>query len=489
MSQQSGSRHTFETRVLGRLREIFDRHPWLITTEYVQGSVALAANVRELTDQPVMAVGAAQGAGELEPDLPFEVLPLGMPPGESMVDTMHRGQELLADPDPSHQAAVDSWDPAGAARSIASFTSVVGQPMGRLTFGSRPESWRELEDKLVIESIWATAGIPVAPSRQVEMSDRTAVLAAHVELASSSGTVWAGDNSSGWHGGGAGTFWVPDLAAAGRLCDELDRFDRIRVMPFVEGVPSSMHGMVVPDGTGGSEVITFRPCEMLVLRERSEHKLVYCRSATFWDPDPADRQAMVSATKRIGTELVDRVGYRGIFTVDGVVGRQGFVPTEVNTRYGAALRSRHPTETGEALELVLLNMAVIEGLFDDVDLRPLESIVTDALDEERNGRTFITCSARPEEARTAAITRAADGRLLFSEGSSEEPEVDSSDANAVVANLRWATMGPDAAVVNVVFEEPPVGPSVAPLLVEIIELANQQWSLGISTLEPASSVR
>jgi hypothetical protein len=50
-------------------------------------------------------------------------------------------------------------------------------------------------------------------------------------------------------------------------------------------------------------------------------------------------------------------------------------------------------------------------------------------------------------------------------------------------------MGPDAGVVNINFVDPPAGPSVAPLLVEIIDLANQRWSLGIAALEPATAVR
>ena len=496
MADNPGSRDRFEQRVLNRLRDVFDQHRWIVATEFVQGSVGIAGAIRDLTDQPILSVGAAEGAAISLNDLSFEVINLGMPPGASMVDTMHRGQALLADPDPEHQALVDTWDRDRSARAIVSFTSVEGQAMGRPTFGARPESWRELEDKLVVESIWAAAGVSVAPSRQVQTSNRAAVLAAHAELATSGGTVWAGDNSSGWHGGGAGTFWVPDLAAAERLLDDMERFERIRVMPFVEGVPCSMHGMVVPDGNGGSEVITFRPCEMLVLRDRKKHAFVYCRSATFWDPDPADRHAMADTAKRIGKELAALVDYRGMFTVDGVLGADGFVPSEVNTRYGAALRGRHPTERGEILNLVLLNMAVIEGRFDDVDLRPVGPIVTAALDAERNGNAFINCPARPEAERTADVGREPGGRLVFNEpidgqhsDPSETPPQNGPGKDGTLATLRWTTMGPDAGVVNINFVDPAAGPSVAPLLVEIIDLANQRWSLGIAALEPATAVR
>lgn len=531
MPDHQDDRHGFEQKVLGRLREIFDQHPWMTTTEYLTGSIGLAGGVRQLTEQPILAVGAAKGAGEPAPDLPFEVLGLGMEPGDSMVDTMHRGQALLANPDAEHQAVVDRWDPEATARSIASLTSVAGQSMGRRTFGARPAQWRDLEDKLRIESIWASAGIPVADSRQVDLADRAEVLAAHDELAGPSGTVWAGDNRSGWHGGGSGTFWVPDRGAAERLLGQLDRFDRVRVMPFVDGVPCSMHGMVVPDGDGGSEVITFRPCEMLVLRDRARHAFVYCRSANFWDPDPMDRAAMADSTKRIGNELIARARFRGMFTVDGVMGADGFVPTEVNTRYGAALRGRHPTVSGEILNLLLLNMAVIEGRYDDVDLRPLGPIVTRSLDEQRHGHAFLTCSTRPTLVRTASLTTAPTGQnasigstastgttsstgtttstgstaatgslgqlVLTENEAADEPSVHGADsregrdpnAPQVLATLEWTTMGDDDGVLNVTLVDPPVGQSVAPLLVEAITLADRQWSLGVPSLEPATPVR
>ncbi len=498
MADIDNHRHRFEQQVLGRLREIFGQHPWLISTEYTHGSVGLAGVVRELTDQPILAVGAAEGAGDLPIDPPFDVLCLDMTPGDNMVDTMQRGQALLADPSPEHQAVVDTWDADRLARSIASFTSVAGVSMGRETFGARPEQWRTLEDKLVIESIWAAAGIPVAPSRQVAAADLAGLLAAHDELAGPSGTVWAGDNSSGWHGGGAGTFWVPDRSAAERLHAGLGRFDRVRVMPFVDGVPCSMHGMVVPDGSGGTDVLTFRPCEMLVLRDRSKHGFVYCRSATFWDPEPEDRLAMVDAARRIGRELVATADYRGVFTVDGVMGADGFVPTEVNTRYGAALRGRHPTESGELLNLVVLNMAVIERRFDDIDLRPLGPIVTAVLDQDRHGHAFLNCPARPKDARTAAVVRAPNDQLVLRETAKEESNEDedseaaasaASDTNDALASVEWTTMGADAGVINVTLLDPPVGPSPAALLVEIFELADRQWSLGLPTLEPATPVR
>ena len=53
-------------------------------------------------------------------------------------------------------------------------------------------------------------------------------------------------------------------------------------MPFLEGIPCSIHGVVFPDG-----VATFRPVEMVTLRRPGSNRLHYAGAATFWDPPAA----------------------------------------------------------------------------------------------------------------------------------------------------------------------------------------------------------
>ena len=99
------------------------------------------------------------------------------------------------------------------------------------------------------------------------------------------------------------------------------RCDRVRVMPFLEGIPCSIHGVVFPEG-----VATFRPVEMVTLRRpRESGRLRYAGAATFWDPPDDDREVMRDLARRVG-ELRRRVGYRGAFTVDGVLAAEAFCP-------------------------------------------------------------------------------------------------------------------------------------------------------------------
>ena len=82
-------------------------------------------------------------------------------------------------------------------------------------------------------------------------------------------------------------------------------------MPFLEGIPCSIHGVV-------------------------------------FHPD-----------RRVGAGLRERVGYRGAFTVDGVLAAQGFLPTELNPRLGAGLSTM--TRDLPGLPVGLLDRVLIEG--------------------------------------------------------------------------------------------------------------------------------
>jgi hypothetical protein len=492
-----GERRRLKSRLRRELGRVYGANPWIVAVEHVQAAVAIAEELRNYTDSPILAVGARSGVGPVGDDLPS--LSIDLPPAGGMLEELRTAADALAAPPPEIQAAVDRWDPDRQARVIGSFSATAGTVANRPRFGARPPAWRDLEDKLAIEELWAEAGIPVAPSAQVAVGDRPELFDAHQRLATSAGTVWAVDNSEGWHGGGAGTFWVPDRAAAERVASGLAADRLVRIMPFLEGVPCSIHGMVLPegeldpggrptDGTGRSPTVVFRPAEMMTLRDRANHRFVYARAANFWDPAPADRAAMADTARRIGQILDRRVGFGGVFTVDGVMSSQGFMPTEVNTRYGAALKSAMPTLDGEPLDLYLLHLAVVGRELGPIDPARFERWVVTNLDAERAGRGFLELPSGPpdDEERTGEVHRTLDGNLR---AESTTGQADGHLTADPLATLRWGSTPGGGRLLVRFGRSVPVGPPTAPLLVAVIQAAADLWGFEPPSLEAAQPVR
>ncbi len=468
----------YEAWLVGRLLAIYGGRPWIAAAEVTQGAVALAAHLRDAYDADVLAVGARPGVGDLDPDVPL--VSIDLPPETTIRGAIDSAQAALVEPPSWAQAHIDGWDPAGAARVIGGPLLRSATMLGRPTFGPRLEAWVALEDKVRIESVLAEAGLDVVPREIVDAEDRAGLLAAHRRLASPSGTVWAGDDRSGQHGGGEGTHWVADDRDAAAQAEQLGTYDRVRVMPFVEGVPCSIHGLVV----GPARIAAFRPCEMMTLRDRSARRFVYARASTHWDPSPTDRAAMVGAARRVGEVLAERVGFRGMFTLDGVLGADGFVPTEVNPRLGAALPNQHPTTGGPEIRLHLVNQAVIDGALADLDPSAFERWLVDRLDRHRRATSIIIVERAPDAERRGHLVAGPDG----SEPTLVEP-VGDGDRPASLASVVWG-QGPGGPMLRIdEMRGLPVGPPTAPTLVTWLRAIDGAWDVGLPPIEAARPIR
>jgi hypothetical protein len=111
--------------------------------------------------------------------------------------------------------------------------------------------------------------------------------------------VWSGDARDGFNGGGNYVRWVVDRRdRATARAFFATRCDRVRVMPFLDGMPCSIHGLVLPDGTAA-----LRPVEIAILRNAADRRFVYGGLGTSWDPPAADRDEMRDAVRRVGAHL------------------------------------------------------------------------------------------------------------------------------------------------------------------------------------------
>ena len=155
------------------------------------------------------------------------------------------------------------------------------------------------------------------------------------------------------------------------------RCDRVRVQPFLDGVPCSIHGLVLPDGTAA-----LRPVEIAILRDLEQRRFVYGGIGTFWDPPAEDREEMRDAVRRVGAHLQSAHGYRGAFGIDGVLTAQGFLPTELNTRMSAGATTVAQVDD---LFFALLQSALVEGRDTGLTAGDVETLVV-LMDAERTGK-------------------------------------------------------------------------------------------------------
>ena len=433
--------------------------------------VVAAAQAKEFTklgaSNPLLVAGT-EGTGELPGADEADVVLLNTH-GDTLMDGIRAFERAIADPSPELVAKVDAYDPDHSALFIGTLFSTDGVDLGRRAYGSRPAAWERLEDKTVIDEVLVRAGVRCSP-HEVVAASRDELAAAHAALDLGTGTAMAGDAREGWWGGASYFRWVGDE----RELDDAAAFfaehcDKVRVLPFLEGIPCSIHGMVFDD-----EVIAFRPVEMITLRHADRRELRYTGVATFWDPSDDDRDDMRNAACRAGKTLRDEVSYRGLFTLDGVITADGFRPTELNPRGGAGLS---PQIGGLGLPLHFLSRMTIEC--EPVDLKPteLERLVIEHADAHRSGRCFTTTAMPAEQVQYPVVSDP--------EGFRPADEGETPDGHMVRGPSPLGSFNayvPDPSRMK-------VGPSFAPIAARAFAYMDEHFDTGLGPLEAAKNVR
>ncbi len=444
-----------------RLASVFAGRRVIVVVESAAPAAALVGQLRELGVGRIMVVAATEGVGAL----PEEVfLHFVRTSASSLMDGIRAFSRSLHIPDPALVEAVDAFDPDGVAWALAPPFGLDGPFLGRRTYGARHPGWIALEDKMTVDGLWDRAGIPRAPAEIVEVSGAEV---AHRRLAGAGGTVWVADNREGWHGGAEYVRWVRDDADVPASVEWFGAHaGRVRVMPFLDGIPCSIHGYV----TGAGEAV-FRPVEMLIARRKHPSGFLYLGFATTWDPPGWVRDEMRSAAREVARTLDRSVSYRGPFSIDGVATTDGFRPTELNPRLSPGFGIQAATVDG--LMAGLLTRALIEGDV-SVDAEWLESTVVESADANRIARMGLPVIEQVEPAmlhlevvsgRLRPVDEPADGKL----------EVGSTISGSYVG------MTLDPGVI-------PSGASMAPYAIDGARLAADRWGFGLGDIEPAPDV-
>jgi len=457
------------------LRRMFASRPVVLTGGPVAGLVRSVPDVTELSGRKpfLLANGIGTGATPEPDEAHVHLLPDGA--ASSLVRSVHAQLEILAELPADALTALDAWDPDRNAVVLASpfFTGpAIG---GRPVIGGRRPEWAALEDKTIADALWDDAGVPRAPSRVVATT-YDALSAAARDLDRGLGTVWSGDAREGFNGGGEYVRWVRD---DGQAHDASDFFaahcDRVRVMPFLDGVPCSIHGVVFPDG-----VAALRPVEMLTLRsldDDAKDRFVYGGMSTHWDPPAADRAAMRRAARRVAAQLREQVGYLGGFSIDGVLTTDGFLPTELNPRFSGGLSAIAKGLPDFPLPLVL--DALVSGYDTGLTAAQFEAMLVEAADAHRWGGGGLSIpSVRPTET---------DEREIIVSGNDVRLSRTDEPPHGVLM------LGPSAVGAYLRFEPHAdrvlPGRSIAPMVASAFALADQTWGTAIGPLEPARDLR
>ncbi len=421
--------------------------------EVATGFTAMAELVRELDATDVLVVALARrGIGPLPSPEVATTLVFHADVGPGAMDGIRATEARIANPSADLLEAVRSFDPAGTALVVGTFLNTQSHLDGRPFLAHRRPEWLALEDKTVVDALWDAVGLPHAPSTVAPVDHRELTRASN-ELDAGEGVVWSGDTKEGFNGGAEYVRWIRNPT---ELHDAFaffsGRCDSVRVMPFLDGIPCSIHGIVFPD-----YVATLRPVEMLTLRrvERnaSQGAFAYVGCATFYDPDAEVRDAMRAAARTVGAHLRTTVGYRGAFTIDGVATGGGFRPTELNPRFGAGLTAMFGSVP--SLPIVLLNDAIAGGIDLGLDARAFEADLLAVADAQRWGGTWRAVPS-------ANVVTATDRPLVYDARAMEwrwAGEAESADAT--VSSIQEASNGRIRLTLRP--DRTRVGDSVAPL--------------------------
>ena len=395
-----------------------------------------------------------------------------------MLDGLHRHLARLEHPPKVIIDTVRAFDPRSEAQLIGTFLNTAKHLDGRPYLAHRRPEWVAFEDKTVVDALWDRAGVERAPSVVVP-AEAEALTRAASTVDVGDGTVWSGDAREGFNGGAEFVRWVRTAADAASAVSFFGAHcDKVRVMPFLEGIPCSIHGIVFAE-----HVAACRPVEMVTLRRPPDHPdgaFFYAGCSTFFDPPPPMREAMRDIARATGALLRAEVGFRGAFTIDGVASARGFLPTELNPRSGAGLNVM--LRGLPDLPLQLLLDALVGGVTLDYDPVELEQDLVAGADTTRSGGTWRAFPNRQ-------LTAVDDCHLAY-DGKTWHPIADGEPDGHIGTAIVSVGDGPSGGFVRAVFDRDstPVGESVGERATHFWRYADSSLGTGIGPLTSARQV-
>ena len=450
------------------LEPVYQGRKWVVVSDSAAGATPFAQRIMDAGADSVMVVAGTTGTGQQPSGV--ELFVVGTI-ATSIMGGIRAFADAIISPSEEMYAAINAFDPSQEASVLSSYLIPTADLCGRPVYGGAKPAWKALEDKIMIDELWRQAGVTAAPSRIVGSQDIAAVRSAVAEVSIDGAAVVVADNAEGWHGGAEYTrYLAPDRDWSEALAFFAEHAHRVRVMPFLRGIPCSIHGLVTQQ-----QVLAFRPVEMLVYRQPGSSEFVYAGMATLWDPPSHVRQEMRDIVRRVGSLIRDEVGYRGAFGIDGVLTSDGFRPTELNPRLTGGLGLQ--TQAAGEYPIGDINRAIIAGEAVDLRLSDLEREVVAGADRTRTGRWSRPLSH-------LSMTETTERPIVY-DGNSWAP----TDRDEAMATMMLGP-APQGALVAIKLAEHhglASGESIAGLAASSFSLADKLWDTRIGTLVAGTS--
>ncbi|MDX6365752.1 MAG: hypothetical protein QOK30_828 [Nocardioidaceae bacterium] len=439
--------------------------------EVLAGLTQAVSKLRRWGAQRPLLLADGVGTGPLPTADEADVELLEPAPFDTVTEQVRARTRPLSRLSPEAVEAVERYDPERGALWWMSPVTPNEPLLGRSVLGGRPDTAAALENKVLVDDLLDAIAAARPPSR-TSRAGYEELTAATVDVLARSGAteaVWAGDNRDGINGGGDYVRWIRTSDHARRAANFFAAHcDRVRVSPYVQGVPCSIHGIVLPDG-----VVVLRPVELISLLRPLDGRFTYAGLGTTWDPARADRDEMRSLARALGTYLRRRYGYRGAFGVDGVVTSDGYRVTEVNTRFSGGLTRLATVAPRAQLELVHVN--ALTGRDVRRAAGDIEEQALDLLDATRFV-DVVGLSSTPADATTSLRVRT-DGTRLEAAGVGND---------AVATVQRGPAGNGTGSFVRLVMDDDTVAPGerCAPYGALLYEFADRTWATGFGQVIP-----
>ena len=443
------------------VRDDYADKRWILCAEVAAAATNLVTFLGDNGAGDLFLLCGGRGVGDI-PDIPTYTLGTS---GDTIMSGIRAFESAVVHLPDEALAALDQFDPGSDAHVLfagfESHTEIAGRPV----FAPRRPDWHAIEDKIGVLDIWREANIAVAPHQVVDASHAN-LADAHHALDQGSGTVWVADNRTGWHGGGEYLRWVQTPDQLATAVDFMIRNAyQVRVMPFLQGIPCSIHGFVT-----AHDMAVFRPVEMLTLWRADQ--LVYSGLATTWDPSPGDRDVMRAAAMAVGDVMRSTVSYRGPFSLDGIMAADGFRPTEINPRPSTGLG----IQLGEISDIPLgaLTRHLTAHPDADIDTVDLEHRILTHADRRRSSRAmFFTERQLPSEQHRVRIS----DRAVIAD---ESGPIELSAGPALHGGIVFARSEPGVVA---------AGSSFAPVVARLAPYVEAWLGIEIGDLDYATDVR